>query len=372
MKKLKLMTIIGTRPEIIRLSEVIKRADQCFHQVLVHTGQNYDYELNQIFFDDLELRSPDIFMNAAGSNLGETVGNIMTKSFDVISQIKPDALLVLGDTNSCLSTYVAKRLKVPIFHMEAGNRCFDFNVPEEINRRVVDHLSDINMPYTEHGRRYLLSEGFRKEHIFVTGSPMTEVIAKQKTKIENSNILQKLQLLPSDYIVLSTHREENIDNRTKLTSLIDAVNSVASYFGKKIVFSIHPRTKKRMEAEKIQLHENILLLRPLGFIDYNALQKHAYVVISDSGTLSEETAILNFPGVLLRTSTERPEAIDQGTMIIAGVEKEALIQSIQLVRKLFDESGLYILPKDYRDSHVSEKVVRIIQSYTKLARITYG
>lgn len=363
MEKQKLMTIVGTRPEIIRLSEVIKRADHCFTQLLVHTGQNYDYELNQIFFEDLQLRSPDIFMNAAGAHLGETVGNIIKKSFEVISQEKPDALLVLGDTNSCLSAYAAKRLKVPIFHMEAGNRCFDQNVPEEINRKIIDHISDINMAYTEHGRRYLLSEGFRKEHIFVTGSPMCEVIEKQKTKIENSDVLKRLHLSSSEYIVLSMHREENIDDNNNLASLISAINAVAETFDKKIIFSVHPRTKKRIDAERITLHPNLTALKPLGFIDYNALQKNAYVVISDSGTLSEETAILNFPGVLLRTSTERPEAMDAGTMIMAGIEKNGLLHSIRLVRKLFEEGGSYALPTDYQDSHVSEKVVRIIQSY---------
>lgn len=369
MEKIKLMTIVGTRPEIIRLVEVIKRADQCFTQILVHTGQNYDYELNQIFFEDFQLRSPDVFLNAAGNHLGETVGNIIAKSFEVILQEKPHALLVLGDTNSCLSAYAAKRLKVPIFHMEAGNRCFDQNVPEEINRKIIDHLSDINMPYTEHGRRYLLSEGFRKEHIFVTGSPMTEVIEKQKTNIKNSDVLKRLQLSPSNYIVLSVHREENVDDNQKFSSVIAAINEVVSFFGKKIVFSMHPRTKKRIETEQIKLHQNILALKPLGFIDYNALQMNAYVVISDSGTLSEETAILNFPGVLLRTSTERPEAIEQGTMIIAGVKKEELIQSIQLVRQIFDRGGVYCLPRDYQDINVSEKVVRIIQSYTTLAKM---
>ena len=366
MKKLKLMTIIGTRPEIIRLAEVIKRADECFTQTLVHTGQNYDHELNQIFFDDFNLRSPDIFMNAVGAHLGETVGNIIAKSFEIISKEKPDALLVLGDTNSCLSAYAAKRLKVPIFHMEAGNRCFDQNVPEEINRKIIDHISDINLAYTEHGRRYLLSEGFRKEHIFVTGSPMTEVIEKQQSKINNSDVLKRLQLSPSEYIVLSSHREENIDDDHKLASLISAINAVASTFNKKIIFSLHPRTKKRIEANHIELHENIVVLKPLGFIDYNALQMNAYVVISDSGTLSEESAMLNFPAVLLRTSTERPEAIDHGTMIVAGIETDELIHSIQMVRKIFDEGGSYSLPRDYRDVNVSEKVVRIIQGYTKL------
>lgn len=366
MKKLKLMTIIGTRPEIIRLAEVIKRADECFTQILVHTGQNYDYELNQIFFDDFNLRSPDIFMNAVGAHLGETVGNIIAKSFEIISKEKPDALLVLGDTNSCLSAYAAKRLKVPIFHMEAGNRCFDQNVPEEINRKIIDHISDINLAYTEHGRRYLLSEGFRKEHIFVTGSPMTEVIEKQKSQINNSDVLKKLQLSPSEYIVLSSHREENIDDDNKLASLISSINAVAQTFNKKIIFSLHPRTKKRIEANNIKLHENIIALKPMGFIDYNALQMNAYVVISDSGTLSEESSMLNFPAVLLRTSTERPEAIDHGTMIVAGIEADELIQSIQMVRKIFDEGGSYSLPRDYRDVNVSEKVVRIIQGYTKL------
>ena len=365
-EKLKLMTIIGTRPEIIRLSEVIKRADQCFEQILVHTGQNYDYELNQIFFDDLELRKPNIFMAAVGKNLGETIGNIITKSFQVISENRPDALLILGDTNSCLAAYAAKRLKVPVFHMEAGNRCFDQNVPEEINRKIVDHISDINMPYTEHSRYYLLGEGVRKEHIFVTGSPMTEVIEKHRSRIAHSDVLKRLGLTPSNYIVLSAHREENIDDDHHFFKLIDAVNSVAEKTGKKIIFSMHPRTKKRVGAHDIRLHQNIEALKPLGFIDYNALQKNAYVVISDSGTLSEETAILNFPGVLLRTSTERPEAIDNGSMIVAGIEKNELLQSISLVRKWFDESHVYSLPKDYQSINVSEKVVRIIQSYTKL------
>lgn len=366
MKKLKLMTIVGTRPEIIRLAEVIKRADQCFNQILVHTGQNYDYELNQIFFEDFELRSPDLYMNAVGDTLGETIGNIIAKSFEIISNEKPDALLVLGDTNSCLSAYAAKRLKVPVFHMEAGNRCFDQNVPEEINRKIIDHISDINMAYTEHARRYLLSEGLRKEHIFVTGSPMTEVIEKQKHKINASTVLDRMQLAKNDYMVLSAHREENVNNDKALVQLIDAINAVAETFHKKIIFSVHPRTQKRIDEKKIVLHPNIEALKPLGFTDYNALQKHAYVVISDSGTLSEESAMLNFPGVLIRTSTERPEAIDQGTMIVAGIEKTTLLQSIYLVRQLFDSGGSYDLPKDYRDVHVSEKVVRIIQGYTDL------
>ncbi|OGT36816.1 MAG: UDP-N-acetylglucosamine 2-epimerase [Gammaproteobacteria bacterium RIFCSPHIGHO2_12_FULL_38_14] len=360
------MTIVGTRPEIIRLSEVIKKADQCFDHTLVHTGQNYDYELNQVFFDDLDLRAPDIFMDAAGQNLGETIGNIITKSFQVISKNQPDALLILGDTNSCLAAYAAKRLKVPIFHMEAGNRCFDQNVPEEINRKIVDHISDINMSYTENSRHYLLSEGFRKEHIFVTGSPMREVIEKQKDKINRSDVLKRLGLSPSNYLVLSAHREENIDNDKQFLALIDAINHIAEKIDKKIIFSMHPRTRKRMDAQHIILHDNIEALKPLGFIDYNALQKHAYVVISDSGTLSEETAMLNFPGVLLRTSTERPEAIDNGSMIIAGIEKNELLQSIFLVRRWFEESRVYLLPRDYQSTNVSEKVVRIIQSYTKI------
>lgn len=365
MKKLKLMTIVGTRPEIIRLSEVIKKADISFEQIFVHTGQNYDYELNQIFFDDLGLRKPDEYLNSVGNSLGETVGNIIASSYDVMKKHMPDALLLLGDTNSCLAAYSAKRLKIPVFHMEAGNRCFDQNVPEEINRKIVDCMSDVNLTYTEHSRRYLLSEGARKEYTFVTGSPMLEVLNANKKDINTSDILDRLNLIKRKYIVISAHREENIDNEKNFISLIEGLNAVADFYDMPIIYSLHPRTKSWMEKRKVSLHQNIKLLKPLGFHDYNALQMHSYVVLSDSGTLSEESAILSFPGVLLRTSTERPECIDEGTVIVAGIEKTSLIQAINTLHETFDFStNNYSLPYDYQVNNVSQKVVRIIQSYT--------
>ncbi|WP_214853388.1 non-hydrolyzing UDP-N-acetylglucosamine 2-epimerase [Exiguobacterium sp. s166] len=367
MKKLKVMTIVGTRPEIIRLSATIKRCDEFFDQVLVHTGQNWDYTLNQVFFEDLELRQPDHFLNVVGSHLGETMGNIIEKSYEILRKEKPDALLILGDTNSCLSAISAKRLKIPVFHMEAGNRCYDQNVPEEINRKIVDHTSDINLTYTEHSRRNLISEGIRKDHIMVTGSPMSEVLKMQKSQIENSNILNELGLEKDSYIVLSAHREENIDIEKNFNELIESVNYIADKLNKKIVFSAHPRTWNKIEEKNVKLNKNVMKLKPFGFNDYNALQKNSYCVLSDSGTLSEESAILKFSGVLIRTSTERPEVLDKGSIVISGLEKNTIENSILISRLSANEyKKITPLPVDYEDENVSIKVVKIIQSYTSI------
>jgi len=362
--KLKVVTVIGTRPEIIRLSEVIRACDRAFDHVLVHTGQNWDYTLNEIFFKDLELRAPDRYLNVVGADLGETMGNIIAASYKMLKEIQPDALLVLGDTNSALCAIPAKRLKIPIFHMEAGNRCFDQNVPEEINRKIVDHIADINLPYTEHSRRYLLAEGFRKEHIFVTGSPMPEVIHRNMEKIKSSKALATYGVEKGKYFVLSMHREENIDIEYKFKELIKALDVIAETYGLPIVFSTHPRTWKRLEAEGIKLNPLIQQVKPLSFTDYCRLQIDAKCVISDSGTLSEESAILRFPAVLLRNSTERPEAVDKGSIVIGGYTAESLTQSIALAIDFFD--GKDHRPADYFDEDVSAKVVKIIQGYTPI------
>ncbi|MCZ8497461.1 non-hydrolyzing UDP-N-acetylglucosamine 2-epimerase [Priestia megaterium] len=366
MKKIKLMTIIGTRPEIIRLSETIKACDKYFHHVLVHTGQNWDYELNRVFFDDLGIREPDYYLNVAGTNLGETIGNIISKSYQVLEKVKPDALLILGDTNSCLSAIAAKRLKVPIFHMEAGNRCFDQNVPEEVNRKIVDHTADINLPYTEHSRRYLLSEGIRKEHIFVTGSPMTEVIGKSIKKIKESKILDQLSLEPQKYIVVSAHREENIDNEKNFKSLMNTLNNIAEIYQVPLIYSTHPRSWNKIEERGFKFHPLIKQLKPFGYFDYNKLQLDSFCVLSDSGTLSEESAILGFPGVLIRTSTERPEVLDKGTVIVGGITEREIIQSVNLIRAIWGNKEPLILAPDYIDENTSLKVVKIIQSYTPI------
>lgn len=363
MSKLKLMTIVGTRPEIIRLSSTIKACDRYFDQVLVHTGQNYDYTLNQVFFDDLKLRAPDHYLEAVGSHLGETMGNIIAKSYEVLLQEQPDALLILGDTNSCLSAVAAKRLKIPVFHMEAGNRCFDQNVPEEINRKIVDHVSDVNLPYTEHSRRYLLDEGFRKENIFVTGSPMKEVLDEHAEKIDNSDVLKTLELKPQEYILVSAHREENIDNENNFMSLMNAINDIAEKYQIPVIYSTHPRSWKKIEERNFKFHPLVKQLKPFGFFDYNALQKNAFVVLSDSGTLSEESSMLKFPGVLIRTSTERPEVLDKGSVIIGGITYENLVQSVEMARAMQNNHEPMIDAIDYKDTNVSIKVVKIIQSY---------
>lgn len=363
MKNLKLMTVVGTRPEIIRLSATIKSCDKYFNHVLVHTGQNYDYTLNQVFFEDLELRKPDYFLEVVGSHLGETMGNILAKSYEVLAEEMPDALLILGDTNSCLAALSAKRLKIPVFHMEAGNRCFDQNVPEEINRKIVDHVSDVNLPYTEHSRRYLLDEGIQKQNIFVTGSPMKEVLDEHLTKIEGSSILSNLKLTPQNYILVSAHREENIDNEQNFLSLMSAINAIAENYQMPVIYSTHPRSWKKIEERNFKYHPLVSQLKPFGFFDYNALQKNAFVVLSDSGTLSEESAILKFPGVLIRTSTERPEVLDKGTVIVGGISYANLVQSVELAKLMQENDEPMVDAIDYQDSNVSTKVVKIIQSY---------
>lgn len=373
MKKIKVMTIVGTRPEIIRLSEVIKACDKYFEHILVHTGQNWDYTLNQVFFEELSLREPDYYLNSVGKHLGETIGNIIAKSYEVLEKEMPNALLILGDTNSCLAAVAAKRLKIPVFHMEAGNRCFDQNVPEEINRKIVDHISDINLPYTEHSRRYLLSEGFRKEHIYVTGSPMREVLIKNMEKIDQSRPLEKLGLEKGKYILVSAHREENIDIEKNFFKLMNGINMIAEHYNIPVIYSTHPRSMKKIEERNFKFNPLVKNLKPFGFFEYNKLQKNAYAVISDSGTLSEESSMLNFPGILIRTSTERPEVLDKGNMIIGGIEGEEIIQAIDMVRTYFEENNSYELPVDYRDINVADKVVRIILSYYKIIdRVIWG
>jgi UDP-N-acetylglucosamine 2-epimerase len=364
MKKLKVATILGTRPEIIRLAECIKKCDIYFDHVLIHTGQNYDYELNEIFFEDLGLRKPDYFLNVAGNHLGETIGNVISKSYEILSKELPDALLVLGDTNSVLSTIAAKRLKIPIFHMEAGNRCFDQNVPEEINRKISDHISDINLTYTENSRRYLLSEGFRKDHVFVTGSPLKEVLLKYKEQILNSDVVSRLDLKEQHYIVVSAHREENIDLDNHFEILAESLNQVAEKYQMPVIFSTHPRTKNRIEKNKIKFHPLISNVPPLGFFDYVQLQKNAFVVLSDSGTISEESAMMGFPAVSIRTSTERPEAIDAGTIVLGGITTDQVLNAIEISRGLFDVN--IELPKEYEVTNTSARVIKAIQSYTSI------
>lgn len=370
MKKLKLMTILGTRPEIIRLSAVISCADLYFDHVLVHTGQNWDYTLNEIFFKELGLREPDYYLDCVGSHLGETMGNILAKSYEVIQKEKPDALLILGDTNSALSAISAKRLKVPIFHMEAGNRCWDWNVPEMVNRTIVDHISDINLPYTEHSRRYLLSEGMDGKTIFVTGSPMREVLEAHLPDIERSDVLDRLDLQSGHYILLSAHREENIDNEENFHSLMTAVNHIAETYRMPVIYSTHPRSRQRIEQRGFSFHPLVQSLQPFGFLDYNQLQKNAYCVLSDSGTLSEESAMLGFPAVLIRTSTERPEVLDKGTIVLGGITGEDVEQAMALAVAMFRNGEKTVMAEDYADTNVSVKVIKIIESYAKIVKMT--
>ena len=429
MNKLKLMTIVGTRPELIRLSETIKKADMYFNHVFVHTGQNYDSSLNDIFYDDLGLRKPDFYLNvvdageavdavdvvdavdagdadnASENNLGKTMGNIIAKSYEIMSKVKPDALLILGDTNSCLSAISAKRLKIPIFHMEAGNRCFDENLPEEINRRIVDHISDVNLPYTEHARRYLISEGVRKEFIFVTGSPMAEVILANVEKINNSqvmtnfdlnnldlnnlnsnnlnsnsldlngsdlknldlkNLKNNLKLEEKKYIVLSAHREENLDIKENFFSIMNGINDLADYYKLPIIYSAHPRSAKLIKKHDFKFRSNVHKLKPFAFTDYINLQKNAFCVVSDSGTLPEEAAILGFPAVSLRTSTERPEALDKGRFVIGGIKSRSILSSVDMAVKMFDSQENPRPVPDYEVYNVSSKVVQLIQGYTDI------
>jgi UDP-N-acetylglucosamine 2-epimerase len=369
MGKLKLMTILGTRPEIIRLSEVIKKCDIYFNHILVHTGQNYDYNLNQIFFEDLSLRRPDHFLNAVGAHLGETIGNIIAKSYALMAEIKPDALLILGDTNSALSAISAKRLKIPIFHMEAGNRCFDENLPEETNRRIVDHIADVNLCYSEHARRYLMSEGTAKERTYVTGSPMAEVLNANYGKIMASGVLESLELESGGYILLSAHREENIDIEKHFFELMDAVNAMAEKYNMPVIYSTHPRSAKFIEQRAFKFHPLVRSLKPFGFSDYNRLQTQAFCVVSDSGTLPEEAAYFTergipFPAVCIRTSTERPEALDKGNFILAGITRDPVLQAVDTA-VMMNANGDYGSPvPDYTAPNVSTRVVRLIQSYT--------
>jgi UDP-N-acetyl-L-fucosamine synthase len=362
--KLKLMTVIGTRPEIIRLSEVIKKCDRYFEHILVHTGQNWDYELNQIFFEDLQLRKPDYYLDVAGENLGETIGNIIAKSYRLMMEIKPNVLLILGDTNSALSAIAAKRLKIPIFHMEAGNRCFDENLPEETNRRIVDHIADVNLCYSEHARRYLNSEGLPKERTYVTGSPMAEVIKANLDSIKQSDALDELGLEKNKFILLSAHREENIDSDENFDSLMNAVNSMAEAYNLPVIYSTHPRSAKFIKKREFKFHSNVRSLEPLSFSAYNKLQINAFCVVSDSGTLPEEASFFRFPAVMIRTSTERPEALDKGNYIIGGITERELLQAVDLAVALNQDGHVGVMPPDYSDENVSLKVVKIIQSYT--------
>jgi UDP-N-acetylglucosamine 2-epimerase (non-hydrolysing) len=366
MKKMKLMTIVGTRPEIIKLSRVIHELDQHTEHIFVHTGQNYDYELNEIFFQELGIRKPDFFLNAAGETMAQTIGQVIEKSDEVFNTVRPDALLILGDTNSCLAAYPAKRRKIPLFHMEAGNRCFDQRVPEEINRKIIDHISDINMPYTEHARRYLLLEGVKPETVIKTGSPMKEVLIFYRPAIDASDVLDRMQLTPGDYFVVSAHREENVDSETNFRDFLDTLTAMAEKYNKAIIVSTHPRTRKRLESMKLAaLDKRIHFLRPLGFFDYVKLQMNAFCVVSDSGTITEESSILNFPAVTIRQAHERPEGMDEGTLIMCGLRSEAVLQAIDVVvAQSSAERRIFNLVPDYNVDNVSQKVLRIIMSYT--------
>ena len=367
--KLKLLIIVGTRPEIIRLAAVIKKCRRYFDTILAHTGQNYDYNLNGVFFRDLELEDPEVYLEAVGADLGETMGNIIAKSYQLMVSLKPDAVLVLGDTNSCLSVIGAKRLHIPIFHMEAGNRCKDECLPEETNRRIVDIISDVNLAYSEHARRYLADCGLPKERTFVTGSPMAEVLHDNLEKIEASDIHEKLGLTKGRYILLSAHREENIDTEKNFLSLFIAINRMAEKYDMPVLYSCHPRSRKRLESSGFQLDKRVIQHEPLGFHDYNCLQMNAFAVVSDNGTLPEESSFFTsvghpFPAVCIRTSTERPEALDKGCFILAGIDEHSLLQAVDTAVEMVKNGDNGIPVPDYVDENVSDKVVKIIQSYT--------
>ena len=363
---IKVMTIVGTRPEFIKLCRVVNELDNYTSHILVHSGQNYDYELNEIFFKQLGIRKPDYFLDAVGETLAQTIGNIIAKSDKVMEKEKPDSLLLLGDTNSCLSAISAKRRKIPIFHMEAGNRCFDQRVPEEINRRIVDHISDINMTYTEHARRYLLAEGIKPEMVIKTGSPMKEVLGHYRPQIDGSDVLERLQVEPEGYFVVSTHREENVDSEVNFGNLLESLKVIAKKHNKPIIVSTHPRTRKKLEDSGIEsLHASIQFLKPLGLFDYIKLQMNAFCVISDSGTITEESSILNFPAVTIRQAHERPEGMDEGTLIMCGLKAERVIGSIDIVTAQYSRTKRqFRLVQDYTAENVSQKVLRIIMSYT--------
>ena len=360
-KKMKVMTILGTRPEIIKMSETMKLFDKVFDHVIVHTGQNYDFELNQIFYDDLGLRKPDFYLDVVGSNLGETIGNVISKSYKIIQTIKPDALVLLGDTNSCLAAIAAKRLKVPVFHLEAGNRCFDENLPEEVNRRIVDITSDVNLCYSEYARRNLLLMGSNPACTFCIGSPMPEILDAHINKINDSQICEKLSIEPKKFFLLSAHREENVDNLVNFSNMVEAINGLAEEYSLPILYSLHPRTRKLIEQRNTVLHPLVRAHKPFGFTDYIKLQLEALCVISDSGTLAEESSYLNFPAVSLRTSTERQEVIDAGVFTLGMLNPVSLIQAVELEISLKNEKSKVI---DYRDRNVSSKIAKIVQSYT--------
>jgi UDP-N-acetylglucosamine 2-epimerase len=362
---MKIATILGTRPEIIRLSRVMTALDRCVDQVIIHTGQNYDYELNQIFFDDLEIRKPDHFLDAAGKNAAETIGLVISRTDDILAKIKPDAVLILGDTNSCLAAIAAKRRKIPTFHMEAGNRCFDERVPEEINRKIVDHISDINMPYSSISREYLLREGLPPERIIKTGSPMNEVLQYYLPKINTSQALMQLSLQERDYFLVSSHREENIDSPEQFGKLINVLNGLAEKYGKRIIVSTHPRTRKRIDESNIKLHPEVELLKPLGFCDYVNLELHAIATLSDSGTITEEASILNFPSLNIRDAHERPEGMEEGAVMLVGLNLVRVLEGLNILER--QERGAertLRMVQDYDVPNVSQKVVRIIMSYT--------
>jgi len=363
--KAKVMTIVGTRPEIIKLSRVIDELDRLSNHILVHTGQNYDYELNEVFFKDLKIRKPDYFLNAAGNSTAETIANIIFESDKILDKEKPDAVLLYGDTNSCLSVISAKRRQIPIFHMEAGNRCFDQRVPEEINRKIVDHLSDINMPLTEHAKKYLIQEGIPAERIIKTGSCMKEILDFYNKDISKSKVIKDLKLQPNKYFLVSAHREENVDYKTNLTDLLDSLDALAEKYKLPIIFSTHPRTKDRIEKlkNKTKLNSLIKFMKPLGFFDYIKLQMSAFCVISDSGTITEESSILKFPAIMIRQAHERPEGMDEGTLIMSGLNKKRIIESINIVTKLYKEGKVPNIIDDYNVDNVSQKVVKIIFSY---------
>ena len=364
MEKLKLMTIVGTRPEIIKMSAIIKKADKYFNHILVHTGQNYDYNLNEVFFKDLGLREPDYYLGVVGNNIGETMGNVISKSYNLMAEIKPDAVIVLGDTNSCLSIISAKRLKIPIFHMEAGNRCKDENLPEEVIRRIVDVTSDVNMCYSEHARRYILDTGVKPEYTYVVGSPMAEVLSEVLPQIEASTVLEELGLEKNKYILLSAHREENIDIESNFFSLMNAVNSMAETYKMPVLYSCHPRSQKMIEKRGFVFDKRVIQHAPLGFFDYNKLQQNAFCVVSDSGTVPEESAYFHFPSVSVRTSTERPEAMDKGVFTIGSITSEAVCQAVDLAVSMHANGDDACDVPAYTDTNVSSKVIKIIQSYT--------
>lgn len=364
MDKLKLMTIVGTRPEIIKMSAIIKKCDKYFNHILVHTGQNYDYQLNEVFFKDLGLREPDYYLGVVGNNIGQTMGNVIAKSYELMAKVKPDAVIVLGDTNSCLCVLSAKRLKIPVFHMEAGNRCKDENLPEEVIRRIVDVTSDVNLCYSEHARRYILESGVKSEYTFVVGSPMAEVLTANTDKINDSKILEQLELRPKKYILLSAHREENIDIEENFFSLMNAVNAMAETYDIPILYSCHPRSKKYIELRGFKFDQRVIRHEPLGFHDYNNLQQNAFCVVSDSGTIPEEAAYFQFPAVSVRTSTERPEAMDNGVFTIGSITSEQVLQAVDLAVNMNANGENDNNVPAYTDKNVSTKVVKIIQSYT--------